>query len=105
MTNKLTLLRNPIRNCAAALLALLLAAVSGLALAQQNSIESVNVTQAAGQIMVRMTMKQPLSAPPASFTVANPTRIAFDFPGTANNLGRNSQDVNEGDLRSLNLVQ
>ena len=50
-------------------------------------------------------MKQPLNAAPASFTVANPARIAFDFPNTANNLGRSSQDIGERDLRSMNLVQ
>jgi type IV pilus assembly protein PilQ len=37
--------------------------------------------------------------------VANPARIAFDFPDTANGLGRNSQVLNTGDLRSVNIVQ
>jgi len=71
----------------------------------QNSIEAFDVSQQAGQVLVRLTLKQPLAAPPASFTVANPARIAFDFPNTANNLGRTSQDISERDLRSMNLVQ
>jgi type IV pilus assembly protein PilQ len=50
-------------------------------------------------------MAQPLSAAPGSFSVANPARIAFDFPDTANGLGRNSQVLNTGDLRSVNIVQ
>ncbi|HZE61522.1 MAG TPA: type IV pilus secretin PilQ, partial [Burkholderiales bacterium] len=37
--------------------------------------------------------------------VANPARIAFDFPNTVNGLGRASQDIGQGELRSMNLVQ
>ena len=44
----------------------------------QNSIEAFDVSQQGGQVLVRLTMKQPLNAAPASFTVANPARIAFD---------------------------
>jgi type IV pilus assembly protein PilQ len=71
----------------------------------QNSIDSFDVTQSGGQIFVRVTLKEPLGATPGSFTIANPARIAFDFPGTTNGLGRNSQDIGEGMLRSMNLVQ
>ena len=85
-------------------LAIGLLALSGVSRAQ-NSIDAVNVTQQSGQILLRLTMKEPLATVPASFTVANPARIAFDFPKTANNLGKNSQDIGEGDLRSMNLVQ
>ena len=93
-----------VHKAALAFLALALAGFTALARAQ-NSIEAVDVTQQAGQILVRITLKQPPAAAPASFTVANPSRIALDFPKTSNNLGRSSQDVNEGDLRSMNLVQ
>ena len=71
----------------------------------QNAIDSFNVTQQAGQIIVRMGFKEPLAGVPGSFTVANPARIAFDFPGTQNALGRSSQDVGEGELRTVNVVQ
>ena len=71
----------------------------------QNAIDSFNVTQQGGQIIVRMGFKEPLTGAPGSFTVANPARIAFDFPGTTNGLGRSSQDVGEGELRSMNVVQ
>ena len=98
------MIKTRMRNFFAVALAAGLLAVAGISRAQ-NSIDSVNVTQQSGQILVRLTMKEPLAALPASFTVANPARIAFDFPKTANNLGKNSQDIGEGDLRSLNLVQ
>jgi len=71
----------------------------------QNAIESVGVSQQGGDIVVKLTLTQPLAAPPASFSVANPPRIAFDFPGVTNAMGVNSKTINEGDLRSINLVQ
>lgn len=70
-----------------------------------NAIESVNVAQQGNEIAVRLDMKQALSSIPAGFAVTNPARIAFDFPLTANALGRNTEVVNQGDLRSLNVVQ
>ena len=78
---------------------------TGAALAQANSIETFNVTQQGGKITVRVQTKQPLKGMPPSFTVASPARIAFDFAATTNNLGRNSQEIGEGELRSMNLVQ
>jgi len=70
-----------------------------------NSIESINVAQQGNEIAIKIDMKEALSSPPAGFSVANPAKIAFDFPSTANGLGKNSQVLNEGDLRSLNVVQ
>src|SRR5215472_3647131 len=76
-----------------------------LARAQQNSIENFEVTQSGGQVIVRVTMKGPIASAPGSFTIANPARIAFDFADTVNGLGRNSQDIGEAVLRSMNVVQ
>ena len=71
-----------------------------------NSIEAINVAgQRGGSIVVRITLKQPLADPPAGFTINNPPRIAFDFPGTSNALGKNTQEVGDGDLRNMNIVQ
>ncbi len=81
---------------------------AGTALAQaapQNSIEALNVVSQGGRVIVRITTKQPLAAAPASFTVNQPARIAFDFPSTGNALGRNNQDINEGELRGMSMVQ
>jgi type IV pilus assembly protein PilQ len=50
-------------------------------------------------------MKDPPPNPPAGFTVNNPPRIALDFPNTSNAIGRSTQDVSEGDLRRINIVQ
>lgn len=97
---------------------LIAAAIAGLApapavLAQDasqtqsfsNQIEGLEVAEQGGAIYVRLTLREPLASPPASFSVANPARIAFDFPGTGNALGRNVQAIDQGDLRSANIVQ
>ena len=75
------------------------------AAAQDNSIDTFDVTQQGGKVVVRVTTKEPLKGVPANFTVATPARIAFDFPNTVNGLGRASQDIGQGELRSMNVVQ
>ena len=85
-------------------LALWLAGV-GIATAQANSIDSFDVTEQGGKVVVRVTTKSPLSAVPPNFSVAQPARIAFDFPSTINALGRSKQDIGQGELRSMNIVQ
>ncbi len=70
-----------------------------------NTIESLNVVQQGSVLNVKLTFKEPLPALPAAFSVAQPARIAFDFPNTTNGLGKSSQAYNEGDLKSANIVQ
>ena len=82
--------------------------MAGLAIsawAQDNSIESVNTSQQGAGVVVRITLKTPLAAVPATFAVNNPSRIALDFPKTSSNLGKSTVDANQGDLRSINVVQ
>ena len=80
-------------------------AVVALAQAPLNSVDAFSVSQQSGKVLVKVTLKEPLKTPPASFTVASPARIAFDFPKTANGLARSSQKVGEGELLSMNVVQ
>ncbi len=88
------------------MLALVLAAASAAVHAQANAIESINVSPAAGgKVVVKVTLKQAPASAPAGFTINNPPRIAFDFPNTASALGRTTQEVGEGELRSINVVQ
>jgi type IV pilus assembly protein PilQ len=77
----------------------------GVAAAQGNAIESFNVTQQGDKVVVRITTKEALRSVPPNFAVANPARIAFDFPNTANALGRSNQDIAQGELSSMNVVQ
>jgi type IV pilus assembly protein PilQ len=95
---------------ATAAFALLLMALAapGTVLAQPgaNAIQAINVTAGpGGNVLVRVTMRDPLAAVPSAFTIANPSRVSFDFPNTANATGRSAQDIGQGDLRSLNVVQ
>src|SRR5688572_4226424 len=75
------------------------------AAAQGNSIDTFDVTQVGGRTVVRITTKEPLRSVPPNFSVASPARIAFDFPNTVNALGRSNQDIGQGELRSMNVVQ
>ncbi|HEX6414497.1 MAG TPA: type IV pilus secretin PilQ [Burkholderiales bacterium] len=84
---------------------LLWAAGITLCAAQGNSIDNFQVSQEAGRIVVRITTKQPLKSVPPNFSVATPPRIAFDFANTVNALGRASEDIAQGELRSMNIVQ
>src|SRR5687767_14987473 len=92
---------------AAAIFHVLLLWLAGLGLcaAQGNSIDNFQVTQQAGKTVVRITTKEPLRSVPPNFSVAAPARIAFDFPNTVNALGRASEDIGQGELRSMNIVQ
>ncbi|MBC8007226.1 MAG: type IV pilus secretin PilQ [Prolixibacteraceae bacterium] len=71
-----------------------------------NSIDAVAVSRGtAGRTVIKMTMKEPLSAAPAGFSINNPPRIALDFPATGNTTGKSVQEVGDPVLRSLNIVQ
>ena len=96
-----------IRNAAASVFAAVLVAVAPvLAQAQAgNSIERVDATQTGNNVMLTIQMKSPVGGIPASFSVANPARIAIDLPQATNNLGKTLVDINQGDLRSVNVVQ
>lgn len=70
-----------------------------------NAIEAIVAAPQGDNVAVRIDLKEPLATPPAGFSVANPAKIAFDFPSTANALGKNSVTLKEGDLQSANVVQ
>ena len=73
--------------------------------ATTNSIEAIVAAPQGDNVAVKIDLREPLTAPPTGFSVANPAKIAFDFPGTANGLGKNSLTFKEGDLQSANVVQ
>lgn len=70
-----------------------------------NSIEHIDATQTGTGVFLTIQLKDPLSVVPNSFSVTNPARVALDLPATSNNLGRNTVEINQGDLRSVNVVQ
>jgi len=87
---------------AASLVFLLGSAVSAWA---QSSIQSINTSQQGSAEVVRIELSEPLAAVPAGFTVQTPPRIALDLPGVTNAIGRSSVDINQGNVRSVNIAQ
>ncbi|MEJ8854396.1 type IV pilus secretin PilQ [Variovorax robiniae] len=71
----------------------------------QNAIESVTSSMQSGAEVIRIDLTQPLTAPPTGFAIQTPARIALDFPGVTNGIGRSAIEVNQGNLRSVNVVQ
>ena len=71
----------------------------------QNAIQSITSSQQAGTEVVRIELSEPLTAVPNGFSVQTPARIAIDLPGVSNAMGRNTVEVNQGNLRSVNVAQ
>ncbi len=71
----------------------------------QNAIKSLTGSLQGGTEVIRIETQTPLAAPPAGFTVQSPARISLDFPGVINGIGRNAVDINQGNVRSANVVQ
>jgi len=82
-----------------------LAAGWSSALRAQTVVEAVSSSIQGGVEVVRIDFSQPLQAVPAGFAIQAPARIALDIPGATNGLGRSSVEINQGNLRSVNVVQ
>jgi len=90
----------------AALVLALAAAPLAWAQGAANAVESINFSQVqGGKIIVKVGMRDALTATPQGFAVTNPPRIAIDLPNTVNALNRNQIEAGEGDLRSVSVVQ
>jgi len=71
----------------------------------QPVIESVSGSIQGGTEIVRIDLSQELKAVPTGFSIQSPARIALDFPGVANAMGRSTIDINQGNLKSVSVVQ
>ena len=71
----------------------------------QNAIQALTGSVQSGVEIVRIETTEPLTAIPAGFTIQSPARIALDFPGVVNGIGRNAVEIGQGNLRSANVVQ
>lgn len=86
-----------------ALAGLSLALVSPLSWAAA-AIQSITSSQQAGADVVRIDLTEPLAALPTGFVIQAPPRIAIDLPGVSNAMPRNVVDINQGNVRSVNLA-
>jgi type IV pilus assembly protein PilQ len=94
------------------MMALLLTCLSLPALAADsdsafnNKIESIDFSSlSGGRVSIRILMQEDMVNPPAGFTLNNPSRIALDFPKTANGLNKSSIVSEQGALKSISIAQ
>jgi type IV pilus assembly protein PilQ len=71
----------------------------------QNAIQSVTGSIQSGTEVIRIDLSEPLTALPTGFSIQTPARIALDFPGVGNAMGRSAVDINLGNLRSANVIE
>jgi type IV pilus assembly protein PilQ len=86
-------------------LAALLCLLTGWAQAAANAIEVINAARQGEQIIVRIDFASEPMELPKSFSTTTPARVILDFPETANRLGSNLKELNEGNLRNINVVE
>jgi type IV pilus assembly protein PilQ len=71
-----------------------------------NKIESVDFSSLpGGRVAIQIKTTQPLTNPPAGFTLNNPARIALDFPKVGNGLAKTNIQADQGALKSVTLAQ
>ena len=71
----------------------------------ENSIQSVSGSVQGGSEVIRIELAEPLASVPTGFSIQAPARIALDFQGVSNSLGRSAIDINLGNMRSANVIQ
>jgi type IV pilus assembly protein PilQ len=67
-------------------------------------IQSVSGSRQAGTEIVSIQLSEPLKQVPAGFLVQTPPRIAIDLPGVTNGTGKPSVEVNQGNVRNVNIA-
>ncbi len=88
-------------HCIVALCLMLIAAL----VQAQVVIESVTGFVQGGAEVVKINLNQAMSTTPVGFSIQSPARIALDFPGVRSALGRSNVDINQGNLKSVSVVQ
>ena len=86
------------------LMLFLFSAVPAIASAA-NAIQQIQVRRDGDNILLKLEMQEPMKTAPGTWSIVEPPRVVFDFPDTDNKTGTTVQQVNEGDLKTVNLVQ
>jgi type IV pilus assembly protein PilQ len=79
-------------------------ASESLAPAGQPIIQAVTGSLQSGAEVVRIDLSQPLTVMPNGFSIKSPAKIALDFAGVGNAMGRTTVDVSQGNLQSVSLI-
>ena len=77
----------------------------GVCAQAQTVIEAVSGSIQGGSEIVRIDLSKELTAVPSGFAIQSPARIALDFPGVSSAMGRSTIDMNQGNLKSVSVVQ
>jgi type IV pilus assembly protein PilQ len=72
--------------------------------AGQPIIQAVTGSLQSGAEVVKIDLSQPLTAIPNGFSIKSPAKIALDFAGVGNAMGRTTVDVSQGNLQSVSLI-
>ena len=67
-------------------------------------IQAVTGSLQNGVEVVKIDLSQPLKTVPHGFSIKSPAKIALDFAGVGNVMGRSTIDINQGNLQSVNLI-
>ena len=71
----------------------------------ENSIQAVSGSVQGGSEVIRIELAEPLANIPTGFIIQAPARIALDFQGVGNSLGRSAIEINLGNMRSANVIE
>ena len=87
------------------ILAWLLWALCPLLAQADTRLQAVTASIQGGSEVVRIELSTALPAVPSGFSIQSPARIVLDFPGVDNALGKSMVDVNQGNVKSVSVVQ
>ncbi len=105
-TNRACRLRASIANLALGVLLLLGAALPRITLAEPvNTLLSITPSRAGSDKLQLILLFADTAPAPLSFSIANPARLAFDFPSTRHSLSSPTQDINLGVIQSISAAQ
>lgn len=83
----------------------MLASAMPLLARAENAIKAVSGSVQGGSEVIRIDLAEPLTEVPSGFSIQTPARIALDFQGVSNAIGRSAVEINLGNMRSANVVQ
>ena len=71
----------------------------------QNVIEAVTSSTQSGVEVLKIDLTQPLSVPPAGFSIQTPARVVLDLPNVGSGSVQSAININQGNIRSANVIQ
>ena len=85
---------------------LFLLLIAGVSSASANSLTDMNFSTMAGnRLQVVLTLEEPLTTPPTSFSTDSPARIAVDLEGVSSSLKNRTLNIGQGAARSVTAVE